>query len=113
MPIDPRGAELVRLIATGSTLKKAAETLNLSTSRTNQILVRDDLERCLAISADIAPAFEDQARRWLDPEGGKILEPGVRDRLVALIERQARTRAFIDRWGSGFKSGLQRVHESA
>lgn len=66
----------------------------------------DDLERCMNISADIAPAFEDQARRWLDPNSGKALEPGVRERLVALLDRRSRTRSFFERWGASF-SGQQ------
>lgn len=70
----------------------------------------DDLERCLAISAAIALAFEDQTRQWLAPEGGKTFAPGVRERLVALIERQAHARASVDRWGARMKSGVQRVH---
>lgn len=71
----------------------------------------DDLERCLALSVDIAPAFEDQARRWLDPGSGKILEPGVRERLIELIDRQAWARAFVDRWGAGFNTAAMRVQE--
>lgn len=73
----------------------------------------DDLERCLAISVDIAPAFEDQALRWLDPSSGKILEPGVRERLVDLINRRTRARAFIDRWGVVFDTAEMRVKELA
>lgn len=64
----------------------------------------DDLERCLAISADIAPAFEDQAQQWLDPANGKFLEPGVRERLEELVDRRTRARAFVDRWGVGLRA---------
>lgn len=69
----------------------------------------DDLERCLAISSDIAPAFEDQARSWLDPASGKTFESGVRERLIELVERQSRARSFIDRWGAGYTVGTLRA----
>lgn len=71
----------------------------------------DDLERCLAISADVAPAFEEQARQWLEPGSGKTFEPGARERLVALVSRQAQARAVIDRWGVGLKNAGSRLHE--
>lgn len=60
----------------------------------------DDLERCMGASADIAPAFEDQARQWLDPNNGKSFDAGVRERLVRLLEGPVRARAFVGRWGS-------------
>lgn len=66
------------------------------------LLNLDDLERCINISPDVAPAFEEQARQWLDPNSGKALEPGVRERLVALLDRRSRATAFVERWGAGF-----------
>lgn len=62
----------------------------------------DDLERCLEISADIAPAFEAQAQRWLDGSCGKALEPGVRERLSRLLTRRREAMATRDRMARGF-----------
>lgn len=46
----------------------------------------DDLERGLQLSVDIAPAFREQARRWLDAKPAPIMEAGVRERLMALVK---------------------------
>lgn len=62
----------------------------------------DDLERCLEISAKLAPAFEAHAQRWLDIDCGKALEPGVRERLSALLTRRREATAISERMARGF-----------
>ena len=49
----------------------------------------DDLERGLRLSADIAPAFREQAKRWLDARPAPIMEAGVRERLQTLVKPPA------------------------
>jgi len=82
-------------------LRRPTDQMKASLSAVTNVNV-DDLERCMGISPDIAPAFEDQARQWLDPNSGKSFDAGVRERLIRLLEGRARARAFVDRWGSGF-----------
>lgn len=87
MLLDSRQARLIRLIATGSTLKNAALTLNLSTERTRQILARACRE--LGLLAHIA-AIQSNAQAYLEklPAEGSRLDEELRPALrYDLIDR--------------------------
>jgi hypothetical protein len=57
----------------------------------------DDLERALAADAQLAPAFVEQAMLWLAPSSARVLEPGVRERLLHLMSPATRTQRLLGR----------------
>lgn len=57
----------------------------------------DDLERGLAVSSQLAPAFIEQALLWLAPSPVRELEPGVRERLMQLVSSTPRTQRPLHR----------------
>ena len=56
----------------------------------------DDLERCLVASAQLAPAYIEQAQQWLDASETHVLARGVRERLLHLVSPATRTQRLLD-----------------
>jgi hypothetical protein len=52
----------------------------------------------MGLSSDVAPAFAEQARRWLNQEGGRPLADGIKERLETLLWRYRQDQA--EHWRS-------------